>query len=122
VLGALAHGLPLVMLPNGSGTDQTAEACADAGVAVTSPLERVTATILGTLVVDALDRPELRSASAALGRSIRELGGAAAAAGHVLDAITSAGTTNRSRADRETPSRACSPGTPSSASSSPPRA
>jgi hypothetical protein len=34
VLAALAHGLPLVLLPHGSGTEETADACVRAGVAL----------------------------------------------------------------------------------------
>ena len=65
VAGALAHGLPLLLLPTGSGTPEIAAACADAGVAVVLDEEASDSRWRDSL--DALSRePSLRSRAASL--------------------------------------------------------
>lgn len=42
VLGSLSHGLPMLLLPNGSGTEVLAARCAEAGVAAVVPEREAT--------------------------------------------------------------------------------
>jgi UDP:flavonoid glycosyltransferase YjiC (YdhE family) len=66
VLGAIAHGAPLVTAPGGSGTEEIAEACARFGNAIV-PVGPAT---LEREITDALDRiiaePAVRSAAGRL--------------------------------------------------------
>ncbi len=86
VLGALTHGRPLVLLSNGSGTEESAEACQRAGVAITARLTEATPSGLGALLTRAFGDEAMRRAAAAIGADLRSRGGLATVAGIVAGA------------------------------------
>jgi UDP:flavonoid glycosyltransferase YjiC (YdhE family) len=90
VLGALTHGVPCVLYPCGSGTEETAAACRDRGVALTEPLTEATPASVTELVARALDDRRLRAAAAEVGIELRAQGGLDAAARLVLEAAAEA--------------------------------
>jgi UDP:flavonoid glycosyltransferase YjiC (YdhE family) len=57
VLGALSHGVPLVLIPGGGEQVDVAERCAAAGVAVVLSPETVTAVALSAAIRQILDEP-----------------------------------------------------------------
>lgn len=61
VLGALTHGLPSLLIPNGRGTEDIAERCQQAGVAICLPEYAVTAEALGQAVRELLNNSNLWS-------------------------------------------------------------
>jgi UDP:flavonoid glycosyltransferase YjiC (YdhE family) len=89
VLGALTHGLPLVLLSNGSGTEEAAEACQRAGVAITAPLADATPSVVAALLTRAFGDAALRRAAVAVGADLRSRGGLAAVAEIVAGANSS---------------------------------
>jgi UDP:flavonoid glycosyltransferase YjiC (YdhE family) len=68
VLGALAHGLPSVLLPVGADQPHTAARCADLGAAIVLDPLAVSSDDIGAAVRQMLDDP----AYAAAARSVRE--------------------------------------------------
>jgi hypothetical protein len=84
VLGALAHRVPLVLLANGSGTDEAAAACEAAGVARAGRLEGTTVDTLRALIGDALGG-HLQPAVERVARELEAAGGPRRAAEHVVD-------------------------------------
>lgn len=84
VLGALAHRVPLVLLANGSGTDEAAAACEAAGVARTGMLAGTTAETLRALVADAL-RGHLQPAVERIAGELERAGGLPRAAERVAE-------------------------------------
>lgn len=60
VLGALAHGLPSLLIPSGSGTEDIAERCVGAGAALALFDEEATARPLGRLIEELLHGESLK--------------------------------------------------------------
>jgi UDP:flavonoid glycosyltransferase YjiC (YdhE family) len=60
VLGALSHGVPLLLIPGGGEQVDVAERCAGAGVAITVSPETLTASALTAAIHQLLDRPAYR--------------------------------------------------------------
>ncbi|MEO3813305.1 hypothetical protein ABGB17_30250 [Sphaerisporangium sp. B11E5] len=89
VLAALRHGRPLAVAPAGSEQPLLADACERAGVAVRFPGEGTAAALTGALD-RALTRETVRRRARWLGARLRDAGGAAAAAGHVVSTVSSA--------------------------------
>jgi hypothetical protein len=87
VLAALAHGLPLVLLPHGSGTEETADACVRAGVALARQLTQATADVLTASIDETLSSARMREAARATGRDIARLGGLRRAARLITDLV-----------------------------------
>ncbi|MEU9335610.1 glycosyltransferase [Streptomyces sp. NPDC048290] len=67
VLGALLHGKPLLVAPNGSEQQVLATACLRAGVARTFPADGSRAAVLREAVADAARDPGLRARAVAVG-------------------------------------------------------
>ncbi len=63
VLGALAHGLPLVLLPMGADQPQNAQRCAELGVGLALDVVDVTPEDVRSAVSDALSEPRYRAAA-----------------------------------------------------------
>ncbi len=84
VISALTSGLPLVLLPHGSGTEPTAVACERAGVAGVVP-GPVTVTGLRDQILVTVDDLAMRRAAANLGAEIASLGGVRTAATFILE-------------------------------------
>lgn len=80
VLGALRHALPLVLLPHGSGTEETAEACVASGVARAHPFAELTPEALARMLAEVLGAPEMQRAAASLRAELAGLGGRTRAA------------------------------------------
>ncbi|BBA98521.1 hypothetical protein RVR_4731 [Actinacidiphila reveromycinica] len=76
VLGALVHGLPLLLRPNGGEQRLLAAACRRAGVAAQLPEPRADGDALGP----AIDDSRLRAAAGALGAALAQAKSATAAA------------------------------------------
>jgi MGT family glycosyltransferase len=60
VLGALTHGIPSLLIPNGSGTEEIAESCERAGAVVCLPLCEVTTETLSTSIKFILENVSLK--------------------------------------------------------------
>jgi MGT family glycosyltransferase len=73
VLGALAAGVPLVLLPQGADQFENADRCERAGVAVVLWPGEVTAAAVAAALRTVLRSPELGSAARALGAEIGAL-------------------------------------------------
>jgi UDP:flavonoid glycosyltransferase YjiC (YdhE family) len=98
VLGALRHGLPMVLLPHGSGTEETAAACAEAGVAVTIPFAELTPLALIDAIVDGLaEAPGL--AAKRVQRQLSTLGGRPRAARLIAELANVRGSSRRDTRD-----------------------
>jgi UDP:flavonoid glycosyltransferase YjiC (YdhE family) len=84
VLGALRHGIPLVVAPNGSEQPLLAASCIRTGVAALLPDDpSAAAETLSSAVVD----PRLAERAALIGSKLRASGGAKAAAAIVQDCV-----------------------------------
>lgn len=77
VLGALAHGLPSVLLPIGADQPQTASLLAELGAAVVLDPVTVTSNEIAEAVLRVLDDPSYARAAAAVRAEIRALPAAA---------------------------------------------
>ncbi len=64
MLGALAHGLPLVLLPQGADQFDNAEACRRAGVGIVLSPHEVAAASVRAAVEQVIDEPEYAAAAA----------------------------------------------------------
>ena len=102
VLGALAHRLPLVLLAHGSGTEETAEASARAGIARIGTQSSITAPELRDLIADTIDSATMRVAIGAVADELAQLGGRRRAA-HIITELA------RSRQGRPGSHRAAQP-------------
>lgn len=98
VLGALAAGTPLVLLPNGSGTEDIAARCQRRGAAVLLDAERAGAPELRRTIRDALADPVLAERARGLAAALACVDGGERAA----DVIERAAT--RSAAQNDLPS------------------
>jgi UDP:flavonoid glycosyltransferase YjiC (YdhE family) len=79
VLAALAHGVPLALFPNGSGTDDIAARCAAAQAAVVVPQAKVTPRTVGEALDRALHDPILRRGAGRLREALARIDGPARA-------------------------------------------
>jgi UDP:flavonoid glycosyltransferase YjiC (YdhE family) len=100
VLAALAHGVPLVLFPNGSGTDDIAARCAAAQAAVTVPPRNVTPRTVGEALDRALHDPILRRGADRLREALARTDGPARA----CDALVALGSASASRCPTPTAS------------------
>jgi UDP:flavonoid glycosyltransferase YjiC (YdhE family) len=75
VLGALTHGLPSLLIPNGSGTEDIAECCEKAGVCVYLPLSQVSPDTLLTTIQRLLQDSELRQNAKKIQQAFRKVNG-----------------------------------------------
>lgn len=89
VCEALDHGVPVVVAPIRDGQPIVANQVARAGVGVSVPFFRATATHIGAAVDAVLDEPSFRERAAVVRQSFHAAGGAPAAAGH-LEKLASA--------------------------------
>jgi len=69
-LGALAHGLPMLLLPNGADQFENAQACAALGVATVLMPDALTAEAVASAVTGLLSEPAPRSAAGAVAEEI----------------------------------------------------
>ena len=90
VLAALAHGVPLALFPNGSGTDDIAARCAAAQAAVVVPQAQVTPRTVGDALDRALHDPVLRAGAGRLREALARIDGPARA----CDALLTLGETS----------------------------
>ena len=79
VLAALAHGVPLLLFPNGSGTDDIAARCVAAQAAVVVPQTNLTARAVGEALDRALHDPLLRRGAGRLREALARIDGPARA-------------------------------------------
>ncbi|MEX2275023.1 MAG: glycosyltransferase [Actinomycetota bacterium] len=77
VIGALAHGLPMVVLPMGAGQALNADRCEQLGVGITLDAARAGPQIITTAVTEMLDDADFRFAAEAVRREIAALPGPA---------------------------------------------
>lgn len=75
VLGALAHGLPSVLLPMGADQPQNAARCAELGVARVLDATRATPGTIRDAVAEVLSQPRYRAAAARIADEIAALPG-----------------------------------------------
>jgi UDP:flavonoid glycosyltransferase YjiC (YdhE family) len=75
VLGALVHGLPSLLIPCGSGTEDIAERCQRAGAAICLSLSRVTIETLEQAMQTILNCPDLRQNAQALRQAFAKING-----------------------------------------------
>ncbi len=79
VLGALTHGLPSLLLPNGSGTEDIAERCSLAGVAINllENLEnnQLNAEILKKALENILQSSEINQKAEKMGNKFKQING-----------------------------------------------
>jgi UDP:flavonoid glycosyltransferase YjiC (YdhE family) len=87
VLGALRWERPLVLLPNGSGTDEAAAACVVAGVARAHPAEQLSVDVLVDMLSDAISSHRMRSAASRLGLELQARGGLGEAARRIVELV-----------------------------------
>ncbi|MDF2748841.1 MAG: jadS [Gaiellaceae bacterium] len=73
-LGALAHGVPLVLVPQGADQFDNAARCAAAGTAVVVRPDELTPAAVGSALRRVLDDPAFTSAAQRLAREIAEMG------------------------------------------------
>lgn len=81
VLGALTHGLPSLLIPHGSGTEDIAERCQRAGAAICLSPSEVTAQRLGQALETLLDCPNLQQNAQAFQQAFAKVNGLKRAAG-----------------------------------------
>jgi UDP:flavonoid glycosyltransferase YjiC (YdhE family) len=72
-LGALAHGLPMLLLPHGADQFENARACADRGAATVLMPNELTATSVAAAVTSLLADPAPRAAGMRLARDIADM-------------------------------------------------
>lgn len=75
VLGALTHGLPSLLIPNGSGTEDITERCQHAGAAISLAPDTVTSTTLQHAVEMLLQCSSLRHKARALQQAFARVHG-----------------------------------------------
>ena len=75
VLGALTHGLPSLLIPNGSGTEDITERCQHAGAAISLAPDTVTAATLQHAVETLLQCSSLRHKAQALQQAFAHVHG-----------------------------------------------
>jgi len=75
VLGAVTHGLPSLLMPNGSGAGDITECCQHAGVAISLAPSAVTAATLQHAVEALLHCSSLRQRAQALQRAFAQVNG-----------------------------------------------
>ena len=63
VIGALAHGLPMVLLPMGADQPRNAQRCADLGVARALDATEATPELIGAAIAAVLEEPGYRRAA-----------------------------------------------------------
>lgn len=80
VMGALAHGVPLVVVPTAWDHPENAQRVVDAGVGVTVPLRRCTPRTMRHALEQVLYDPSYRHNAQRLAERLRQLGGPARAA------------------------------------------
>jgi UDP:flavonoid glycosyltransferase YjiC (YdhE family) len=85
-LGALAHGVPLLLLPEGADQFENAFACAEAGAAIVLLSDAVAVASLRAGLVRLLAEPSFTAAAAGLAAEIASLPGADEAATVLFDA------------------------------------
>jgi MGT family glycosyltransferase len=73
VLGALTHGLPSLLLPNGSGTEDLAERCQKAGAATILTETEINVNNLQTAVETLLETSDLRQNAQRLQKAFRKI-------------------------------------------------
>lgn len=78
VLGALAHGVPLVVSPAGSGTEEIAEACCRNGAALSPPSGAADERAFVAMLDRLLDEPSYRAAARRLQARMEKTDGPAA--------------------------------------------
>ena len=75
VLGALTHGLPSLLMPNGSGTEDITERCQHAGAAISLAPSTVTAELLQHAVETLLHCSSLRQNAQTLQQAFAQVNG-----------------------------------------------
>ncbi len=100
VLGAIAEGIPLLLIPDGSGTFDTAEICSQLRIAAVADSERVAEDLAYTRerIASFLTADELRTAAARAAELYRGYSGTQLAADAIAHLAAGAG---RRRATRE---------------------
>ena len=83
VLGALAAGLPLVLIPQGADQFENAARCERAGAAVVLPPDEVTGDAVAAAVRLVLSEPAYAEAARVIAAEFAEMGTAEEAAGAV---------------------------------------
>jgi hypothetical protein len=82
--GALAHGVPMLLVPKGADQFDNAERCAQAGAAIVLPPPEVSAGAVRDALTRLLDEPEFRIGAERLAAEIAAMPSPAAAAAHVV--------------------------------------
>lgn len=90
VLGALAHGKPLIMLPSGSGTYEMAWICTRLGVAVAIDAKEATKEMLDCAVARACFADEMAARSQDIAHALRAIDGGIAAVS-VIEGLVGSG-------------------------------
>lgn len=75
VLGALTHGLPSLLIPSGSGTEDITERCQEAGAAITLSPDAVTVETLKQSLEKLLHCPNLRQNAQKLQSAFAKING-----------------------------------------------
>ncbi len=89
VLGALVHGLPCLFFPSGSGSDDIAEHCERAGVALRVNATVVDARLIESSIHELLTSSELRENAQRLKRAFERAGGSSRAAELIEQTVAS---------------------------------
>jgi UDP:flavonoid glycosyltransferase YjiC (YdhE family) len=89
VVGALVHGLPSLLFPTVSGTDDLAELCVERGVAIARPPAALDVATLRAAVDEILDDGPLRARAGELAAAFARIDGPARAAALIEDATAS---------------------------------
>jgi hypothetical protein len=97
VLGALAHGLPSVLLPMGADQPQNAERCAELGVARVLDASRATPDAVRDAGADIFTTPSYRAAARQIAAEIAALPGPASAVTELARLGALSATKSRSR-------------------------
>jgi UDP:flavonoid glycosyltransferase YjiC (YdhE family) len=87
VFGALRYELPLVLLPNGSGTNEAAAACVAAGVSRAHPADQLSVDVIVDMLSEALSSHRLRSAASRLRIELEARGGLSEAARWIVELV-----------------------------------
>ncbi|HEY2747510.1 MAG TPA: nucleotide disphospho-sugar-binding domain-containing protein, partial [Polyangia bacterium] len=85
VLASLRHGVPLVLVPNGSGTDVIADNCARAGAAVVVPEAELSTDALDAALTRVTCEPRYLDATRRLQAILRGCDGVALACGALVE-------------------------------------
>lgn len=87
-LGALAHGLPMLLVPKGADQFDNAERCEQAGAAIVLPPEEVTGDAVRAALGRLLDEPSFRAGAERVAAEIATMPSPAEAATAVEAALT----------------------------------